>query len=293
MAQDKLDKATLKQLQKYADVFRDARDRGTNEADTVMYLVKFFEEVLGYDSLKGEISGELQVKNQYCDLALKIDGTVHILVEGKAASVKGLTAKNIDQAETYGFKSGIRWVLLTNGIEWQLYHLTFAENEGITHERAFEANLLDELAVDPASLWAKLSMLSRYAVQKDLLEDYWEHKKVLSPASVVRALFSLKVLTEVRRELNRGAPARLDFQDVFAAIRDALSKEALLSAGEITLPKKRKQKNVAKLGTSQTVSILPAVQQLASEVSSLPFPTPAPSVDPKPPAPPKSEEVAS
>jgi hypothetical protein len=53
-----------------------------------MYLVKFFEEVLGYDSLKGEISKELQIKDRYCDLALKIDGTVHILTECKAASIR-------------------------------------------------------------------------------------------------------------------------------------------------------------------------------------------------------------
>ena len=33
-----------------------------------MYLVKFFEEVLGFDSLKGEISKELAIKDRYCDM---------------------------------------------------------------------------------------------------------------------------------------------------------------------------------------------------------------------------------
>jgi hypothetical protein len=37
-----MDKAVLNQLRKYSDAFREARDRGANEADTVMYLVKFF-----------------------------------------------------------------------------------------------------------------------------------------------------------------------------------------------------------------------------------------------------------
>src|SRR5688500_2942317 len=51
-----LEKAVLNQLQKFAAAFRDARERGANESDTVMFLVKFFEDVLGYDPLKGEIS---------------------------------------------------------------------------------------------------------------------------------------------------------------------------------------------------------------------------------------------
>ncbi len=237
-----LEKDVSAQLKKFAAAFKEARDRGANEADTVMYLVKFFEEVLGYDSLKGEISKELQIKERYCDLALKIDGMIHLLVEGKAASVKGLADKHIEQAENYASRAGVRWVLLTNGIEWLLYHLSFAENEGITHDLAFEANLLDEIESQPEGLWEKLSILARDAVQKDSLEDFWSHKKALSPASVVRALFTQDSLAVIRRELNRNAPARLDLDDVFSAVRDILSKEALLAAGDITIPKRRKRR---------------------------------------------------
>src|SRR5260370_42491009 len=104
-----LDKAVRDHLKRYAEAFREARDRGANAADTVMFLVRFFEEVLGYDSLKGEISKELQIKDRYCDLALKIEGTVHILVEGKAARITGLTDKHIDQAENYASQAGIPW----------------------------------------------------------------------------------------------------------------------------------------------------------------------------------------
>lgn len=276
MANDKVEKSVLKQLRRFAEVFREARDRGTNEADTVMYLVKFFEEVLGYDSLKGEISKEHQIKDKYCDLALKIDGLVHILVEGKAASVKGLNAKHIEQAENYGSKSGIRWVILSNGIEWQLYHLTFAENEGITHDLAWEANLLEEVDADPEGLWAKLSLLNRTAVQKDFLEEYWLHRKALSPAAIVRVLFSTPVLLRVRQELNRNAPARLDLQDVFNAVRDALSKEALLSAGDINLPKRKKKKKVVRAKSPEDmVGEQPAADDTA-EAPSIPFPTQQP-----------------
>ena len=252
-----IDKAILSHLRKFAAAFRDARDRGANESDTIMYLVKFLEEVLGYDSLKGEISKELAIKDRYCDIALKIDGTVRVLVEGKAASIKGLVDKHIEQAENYASKAGIRWVALTNGIEWKLYHLSWAEKEGINHDLAWQANLLEEIESDAEGLWEKLCLLSRSSIQKGRLDEYWEHKKSLSPGSVVRVLFSEEVLTVVRRELNRHAPARLEMEDVFNAVRDALSKEALLEAGEISMTKRRKKRRkVTKTDTAtgQTVT---------------------------------------
>lgn len=250
-----IDKSTLSKLERFATAFREARDRGANESDTVMYLVKFFEELGGYDSLKGEISKELAIKDRYCDLALKIDGSVRLLVECKAAGIKGLVDKHIEQAENYASRAGLTWVLLTNGIEWKLFHLSFAESEGITHDLAFEANLIDEITTDPQGLWEKLSLLTRESLEAEEIEDYWSERKALSPASVVRALFSQDVLMGIRRELNRKAPARLDLEDVFDAVREILSKEAILEAGEITVTKRRRKRRAKKAENTATEAI--------------------------------------
>lgn len=237
-----LDKSTTMQLKRFATAFRDARERGANESDTVMYLVKFFEEVLGYDSLKGEISKELAIKDRYCDVALKIDGEVEVLVEAKAAGLKALSDKNIEQAENYASRAGIEWVLLTNGIEWRLFHLTFAEGEGIAHDLAFSVNLLEQIEGDAEAIWERLVLLSKASMKKKALAEFWSQKKILSPASVVKTLLSEPVLTVIRRELNREAPARFDVQEIFNAVRDTLSKEALAEAGDLSVRRKKRKK---------------------------------------------------
>jgi len=236
------DRQTQAQLDRFSSAFRDARERNANESDTVMYLVKFFEDLLGYDALKGEISKELAINDRYCDLGLKIDGSVRVLVEVKAASQKTLAEKHIEQAENYASRAGVPWVLLTNGVEWRLYHLTFNEGEGIAHDLAFEANLLEDLEKDPETLWAKLDLLSRAAVKKGSLEDFWAQRKVLSPASVVRVLFHEDALRVVRRLLRKDAEAMLDIEDVFKAVRDVISKEALAEAGDLGITKRRKRR---------------------------------------------------
>jgi len=273
-----LTKDVLFQLRRFASAFKEARERGANESDTVMYLVKFCEEVLGYDSLKGEISKELAIKDRYCDVALKVEGAVRVLLEAKAASMERLADKHIEQAENYASRAGLRWTVLTNGIEWRLYHLTFNEGEGITHDLVFEADLLTEVETDPEGLWAKLGILSRAAMKKDEIDEFWSRQKVLSPASVIRVLFHEDVLSVIRRELNREAPARLDMEDVFKAVRDVLSKEALADAGDLGIRKKRKrrrkvQRTDAATGVVVTEEIeedAPEGEPVAAEASEAP-----------------------
>jgi len=241
-----LDKATLTKIKRFAQAFKDARERGANESDTVMFLIKFFEEVMGYDSLAGEISKEVVIKDRYCDFGIKLDGVIKFLVEAKAAGNKELREKDIEQAENYAARSGIKWVVLTNGIEWKLYHLTFNEGEGIQHDVAFELNLTTVLDADADGVWGCLEHLTKESIQNDTLEIFWGQKKALAPASLLRVLFHESVLSVIRRELNRNAEARLEMSDVRNAVKDVLSKDALFAAGEISMTKKRKKRRKVK-----------------------------------------------
>lgn len=235
-----VDKSTSNKLIRFAQIFKDARERGVNESDTVMYLVRMFEDILGYDSLAGEISKEVSIKDKYCDFCTKIDGDVEYLVEVKSAAHKTLKEKDIEQAENYASHANLTWVLLTNGIDWQLYHLDFGE--GITHDLVFSFNLLDEIENNIDKIWSFLKIISKEGILNDELETYLSQKKALSPSSLIKILVSEPVLTVIRRELNRVSEFRLDIEDVFDSIREVLSKDALMVAGDLCYKKKRKRR---------------------------------------------------
>lgn len=112
-------------LRKMLPVLLKAQQDNLNEADTVQRLVMVFADVLGYDRLE-EITPEAQVRDKYVDIAIKLDGAVKFLVEAKAAGVD-LRNRHIEQAKGYAAEANIRWVVLTNGVIWSLYHLTFEE----------------------------------------------------------------------------------------------------------------------------------------------------------------------
>jgi hypothetical protein len=145
-----------------------------------------------------------------------------------------------------------RWVVLTNGILWRLYHLTFAEGEGIAHDLAFEADLAAEMEKDPKAPWAKLGLLHRLAMKKGELEDYWSHRLALSPAAVVHALFREDLLKHIRKEIRRDAGVLMEIEDIFTAVRDVLSREALAEAGDLSIGRKRKRRRKVKKTDAST-----------------------------------------
>ena len=244
-------------LRKYLAHLTAARDANLNEADTAQRLVKIFEDVLGYDAMS-EITREMQVKDKYVDIAIKIEDRVKFLVEVKAAGIE-LRDRHIEQAERYAAENNIRWVLLTNGITWNLYHLTF--EEGIDYERAFSV----DIAATPIERVCEcIGLLHRNSIRKGLHEEFWEHRKALSASSIAKALFTEEALRLVRREIRRREGLLVDEEDLAAAIHGMFSIEAREQIGPYKIRRRRALKKKAK---SEGPTTLPAEASLDARVA--------------------------
>jgi len=222
-----------KPLKKFGTILIDARDEGLNEADTVQRLIHFFDKVLGYDPIR-DVSREAELKGKYVDISIKIDGRVRLLVEVKAAGIR-LRDKHIDQAQAYASRNNFRWVLLTNGVDWNLYHLTF--DEGIEYERAFSVSL-EEGQFDQVA--ERLSLLHKRSLGKGQLDEYWDRTTALGASSIGRALFQESTMLLIRREIRRDTGILIDAEDLAKALHEMLSTEAREQIGPLKLRRRRK-----------------------------------------------------
>jgi predicted type IV restriction endonuclease len=224
-------------LKKFLPHFLKAKQGALNEADTVQRIILFLNEVLGYDLLS-EVTRESQIKSRYVDIAIKLDGHIRLLVEAKSADTM-LRMRHLDQAELYAAEGNHPWAVLTNGVVWHLYHLTF--DDGVEYENVFEVDLEND-DLDHAA--DKLGMLHRSAILKGEHEDYLRQRQALSPGSLARALFSFDVLTRIRRHVRKREGLLLDIEDLAAGFRQMFSAEARERIGVIRVQrKKRKRKN--------------------------------------------------
>lgn len=108
------------------------------------------------------------------------------------------------------------------------------------HDVAFECTLGHGDGLEDS--WQCLSRLTRAAIAKGELVAFWEHKKTLSPQSLLKALFTESVLNSLKRELRRKATVRMDLEDIANALRRLLNPEVLTE--DIRIKKARKKKRV-------------------------------------------------
>lgn len=221
-------------LKKFLPHLIKARDDGLNEADTVQRLVLLFSEVLEYDPLS-EIGREAQIRDKFVDIVLKIDGKTKLLVEAKAAGT-ALRDRHLEQVERYAAEGNHQWGLLTNGIVWKLYHLTF--DEGIEYQRAFEVDLSAEDGIERGA--ELLALIHRSSVARGDLEEYWRHRQALDPQSIARALFTEDALRLIRRHLRKREGVLIDIEDLATAIKDLFSTEAREQIGPVRIQRRRR-----------------------------------------------------
>lgn len=239
-----------KPLKKFLPNLVKARDENLNEADTVQRIMKLLEDVLGYDALE-DLSREANMKGKFVDVLVKVDGRPRLIVEAKSASTK-LRDRHIEQAQSYASRNNYPWVVLTNGLDWILYHLTF--DEGIDYVRAFTINLEDKEKFDDAA--ADLALLSRQSIKKGELEDFWKKVSALSPGAVGKALFDEQVLNVLRRELRRETGLLVDIEDLADAIKSMLEPDARAAIGPVRI-RKHKPKSRKKAAAAAASSAAP------------------------------------
>lgn len=251
------------QLKKYVPHLLKAQEDNLNEADTLQRIIKVFEDVLGYDMLS-EISREMQIKCKYVDLTLKIDGAIKFLVEAKSAGTP-LRDRHIEQGERYAAEGNIPWILLTNGVEWILFHLTF--DEGIEYERVFCVDLSAQSVEEAAEL---LALLHRQSIKDGAHEEFWQQRVAMSADSIGKAIFNESVLLFIRREIRRHNGTLIAVEDLAEGIYSLFTKDAQVRIGPVKVHGRR---GVKRAPAAKELRPAPA----PSAVSPTPMAQPVPS----------------
>lgn len=222
-------------IKRYQPILANAKSRDIGEADTVTIVKDLLADVFGYDKY-AELTSEYSIRGTYCDLATKIDGALQTLIEVKAIGLE-LKDHHVKQAIDYAANQGVDWVLLTNGMQWRVYHVIFAKPIG--QELIVD---IDFCSLSPRSksdietlyLWCKEGW------QKSVLGEYRDLRQALSRFSVAAVLRSDPVVSVIRRELRRLSPdIRIDTQEVESVLVNEVLKRDVLEGDEAVDARRR------------------------------------------------------
>lgn len=211
-------------LKKFQPILVSAKNRDVGESDTVTIVKDLLQDVFGYDKY-AEITSEHLIRGTYCDLAIKLDNELALLIEVKAIGLD-LKDQHVKQAVDYAANQGCEWVALTNGIIWRAYRVAFTKP--IDHELVVELNLLDLSPRSEAHI-ELVWLLAKEGWQKARLGEYHSQRQALSRFSIAAVVLSEPSLAVIRRELRRVSPdAKIEESEIADVLRlEVLKREVM------------------------------------------------------------------
>lgn len=230
-----------KGVRKYKKILEKAKNADINESDTVTIITDILADVFGYEKFEN-ITSEYAIKKTYCDLAIKIDDKVKLLVECKAIGIK-LKNDFVRQATNYAANEGIEWVILTNGIEWEIYNIVFTqpiENKLIAK---FDFTKLDLKNDSDLMLLCSISIEAFKKNAKYTLQDIKDHKEILNKHFVGQVVMSDAILDAIRKQVKKLAPElKTTNEDIGEIIINEILKRDIVESDEAEYAKKKLNK---------------------------------------------------
>lgn len=220
-------------LTKYQKVLAVAKARDLNESDTVTIISDILADIFGYDKYL-DVTSEYAIRGTFCDLAIKINNNIEYLIECKSIGTD-LKDAHLKQAIDYGANQGVNWVILTNGLVWQLYKIHF--EQPISHKLVmeFDISTLNPRSEDTREL---LYILHKSALGKNLREEHYTKTQLINPYTITQFLLSEAVLGSLRREIKRLTDIKLTDDEIASILSNSIVKRDLIENESAKLAEK-------------------------------------------------------
>ena len=222
-------------VKKFQSIIKSAKDRDVKESDTVMIITDILNEVLGYDKYSEITTEQATRTGNFCDIALKINDKIKIIIEVKAIGIE-LKDAHVKQAADYGASEKVEWVILTNAINWQVYKVP--PGKPFDKEFVYEFKFLDLNHKNEDDI-SHLFHFSKEGLGKDSLDEIHSQKQVLSRYFVGQMILTDTIIDTIKRELKRiSTGVKIESEGIRRVIEDELFKREALENEKATEAKK-------------------------------------------------------
>lgn len=218
-------------LPKFQKVLGIAKDRDLNESDTVSIITDILAEIFGYDKYL-EVTSELAIRGTYCDIAIKLGDKFQYIIECKAIGTE-LKENHLRQAIGYGANKGIQWVVLTNGIDWQVYRMRFEQPIAWDLVARFD---LSTISIRNERDMEKMLILTKEGVEKGAREELFEKTQCVNRFIAAALILSDSVVSSLKREFKKLSEGiNVEEAEIVALLRDGVLRRDLLEGEESEL----------------------------------------------------------
>lgn len=238
----KIQKRLQEGIKKFQPIIAGARAKDINESDTVVIITDILNDLLGYDKYS-EITSEYSIKKTFCDLAIKVDGKLRLLIECKSIGLE-LKDDYIKQAIDYGSNAGVDWVILTNGAIWKIYKISFTKPVDKELIYDFDMSNLNYKNNNDLEL---LYYISKEALTKSALEEFHIQKQALSKFYIGQIILTDDVINSIKKSLKLLSPdLKTDNETIKNIIFNDVLKREIIDGEKAENARKKVEKSIKK-----------------------------------------------
>lgn len=190
--------------------------RDANEGHTRLLVTDFLCDGLGFDKYE-HLTTEYAVRGEFADYGIRIDKQLVAFIEVKRTTTK-LSGRHLRQIELYAVNEGVEWMILTNGADWQTYHLS--PGMPVQIDLALDVQLLGAGTLPSKS--NHLFYLTLESLKRRQIDELWKAKRATSPKSLAQVLCTTPVLEVVRRELRRATGHMAETDEIGRLLKETV-----------------------------------------------------------------------
>lgn len=190
-------------LRRFKPLLKAARERDASRADTATLALDQLSDLFGFDRYT-EVTSELDNREAVYDFAIHSGGSTAMLVRvspvGDAPDDRYLLATS-----QHALLNGVEWIVLTNGIGWQVHHV---EDIGNTRPETPVVLAFDLSHMQPGrdAHLETLFLLTREGHRSAGLDHFRLRLEVTNRHYLGAMMLSDPVVSAVRRELRKLNP---------------------------------------------------------------------------------------
>ena len=202
-----------------------------DESGTRIMINSFLTEVLGYKELE-EIKTEYRIRGEYADYVVQLKRKKHFVIEVKSIQLD-LNDKHLRQSLNYAANEGIDWILLLNGRQLELYRVNFGKPISSTLIYSIDFLNNDEFKKCAELLW----YLSRRAVEKGDLEQFWKRTSVLQLENLAKVVYTEEIVRKIRNDLKTKSGIYFQLTDVADALYEVITQKVVFQKPKFRVKK--------------------------------------------------------
>lgn len=168
-----------------------------NEEETRRWVIGVLVDAFGYHP--DQIETEMKALGKRVDIAITFKDKVLMVIECKASNMP-LKQSAVHQAANYATSLGAEWAAVTNGQQWQLFHVGPKPGEEANIVEIFDVEILDEDGISKDDIEA-LFMMTDQALLSGKAMEWYHFNNCTNGDRIIVSLLSEPVIESLRNEL--------------------------------------------------------------------------------------------